>query len=148
MSPNLVIFYGFCLFYFSGGSSTFGAQMSLSEAADAILGTDDTKNGTGPNPSMMGNTGNFDTSPGAVAKNLLGKITMRKASIFSVSSIGSFVEKRSCSSTEELYPNGQKSKYIFCGNLYPFKGQGTNTLCEKKEQNVIGSCKFFYVTCG
>ena len=120
MPPNLVIFYGFCLFYFSGGSSTFGAQMSLSEAADAILGTDDTKNGTGPNPSMMGNTGNFDTSPGAVAKNLLGKITMRKASIFSVSSIGSFVEKRSCSSTEELYPNGQKSKYIFCGNFYPF----------------------------
>ena len=87
--------------------------MSLSEAADAILGTDhDGKNvNAGVNSSLMmsGGGGNFDTSPGAVAKNLLGKITMRKASIFSVSSIGSFVEKKSCSSTEELYPNG-KSK--------------------------------------
>ena len=66
--------------------------MSLSEAADAILGTseNDTKNSSNQhNSSMMGSHGhggNFDTSPGAVAKNLLGKITMRKASIFRSSS--------------------------------------------------------------
>ena len=82
--------------------------MSLSEAADAILGTDDSK-GRDHGGGSTGASVSFDASPGAVAKNLLGKITMRKASIFSVSSIGSFVEKKSCSSTEELYPNG-KSK--------------------------------------
>ena len=30
--------------------------------------------------------------------------------VSSVSSIGSFVEKKSCSSTEELYPNGKSKK--------------------------------------
>lgn len=88
--------------------STFGGQLSLSEAADAILGeSGDNKNhGLGLGASNVP----FDASPGAVAKNLLGKIAMRKASIFSVSSIGSFVEKKSCSSTEELYPNNGKSR--------------------------------------
>ena len=76
---------------------SLNTQMSLSEAADAILGND---NGGKPICS--------DTSPSAVAKNLLGKITMRKASILSASSIGSFVEKKSCSSTEELYPGRSK----------------------------------------
>lgn len=78
--------------------------MSLSEAADAILGSND--NGSTAKAICS------DTSPGAVAKNLLGKITMRKASILSVSSIGSFVEKKSCSSTEELYPGRSKCASI------------------------------------
>ena len=43
-------------------------------------------------------------SPGAVAKSLLGKFTMRKASVLSISSIGSFADRKSNSSTEELYP--------------------------------------------
>ena len=55
----------------------------------------------------------FDSSPGAVAKSLLGKFTMRKASILSISSIGSFnADRKSNSSTEELYPNSNKSKFL------------------------------------
>ena len=89
--------------------------MSLSDAADAILGTDDSKAAAAANHQGTSASSNatYDASPGAVAKNLLGKITMRKASIFSVSSIGSYVEKKSCSSTEEIYPvtaAGGKSK--------------------------------------
>lgn len=83
------------------GHSTFAAQTSLSEAADAILGA---------SGDEKGHAAAFDTSPGAVAKNLLGKFThMRKASILSGSSIGSFGEKKSNSSTEDLHANG-KSK--------------------------------------
>ena len=52
-------------------------------------------------------------SPGAVAKSLLGKFTMRKASVLSISSIGSFADRKSNSSTEELYPNGHKSEFFF-----------------------------------
>ena len=86
--------------------------MSLSDAADAILGTDDSKAAAAANHQGTSSNATYDASPGAVAKNLLGKITMRKASIFSVSSIGSYVEKKSCSSTEEIYPAtaGGKSK--------------------------------------
>ena len=51
-------------------------------------------------------------SPGAVAKSLLGKFTMRKASVLSISSIGSFADRKSNSSTEELYPNGNKSEFF------------------------------------
>lgn len=87
--------------------------MSLSDAADAILGVEDGKGvhpgGSGSGGATANGSAGFDTSPGAVAKNLLGKITMRKASIFSVSSIGSFVEKKSCSSTEELYPKNSRA---------------------------------------
>ena len=104
---------------FSGGLS-LNTQMSLSEAADAILGSND-------NGSTGGKAICSDTSPGAVAKNLLGKITMRKASILSVSSIGSFVEKKSCSSTEELYPG--RSKFTKC----PKKGRIST--CSKVPKN-------------
>jgi hypothetical protein len=84
--------------------------MSLSEAADAILNGDDGKH------DGRGGGSNFDTSPGAVAKNLLGKFTMRKASILSVSSVGSspgYGEKKCFSSLEELDPNRHfKSKIL------------------------------------
>ena len=47
--------------------------MSLSEAADAILGTDDITKTNNPGGASA-TSGTYDTSPGAVAKNLLGKI--------------------------------------------------------------------------
>ena len=92
-------------------------QTSLSEAADAILGVhgghgEDHRGGGHPPAGHNSSTERFDASPGAVAKNLLGKFTMRKASILSISSMGSFQDRKSNSSVEELYPNGNKSKYF------------------------------------
>ncbi len=54
----------------------------------------------------------FDTSPSSVAKNLLGKFNIRKASILSISSIGSspgYKDSKDFSSLEELYPNSAGS---------------------------------------
>ena len=99
------------------GHSTLVGQTSLSEAADAILGVhgghgEDHRGGGHPSAGHTSSTERFDASPGAVAKNLLGKFTMRKASILSISSMGSFQDRKSNSSVEELYPNGNKSKYF------------------------------------
>ena len=115
-------YYSFCIFLnftvnilFFTGIPALANQTSLSEAADAILGShsEDHRGGN----IHQGNTGSgserFDSSPGAVAKSLLGKFTMRKASILSISSIGSFnADRKSNSSTEELYPNSNKSKFF------------------------------------
>ena len=77
-----------------------------------------------PFPNYIGTTSDRlsdQLSPGAVAKSLLGKFTMRKASVLSISSIGSFADRKSNSSTEELYPNGNKSEFFFlCLKKYTY----------------------------
>ena len=118
MLNNFTIFlhipWFYCKYLFFTGIPALANQTSLSEAADAILGSHSEDHRGSMHPGTAGSgSERFDSSPGAVAKSLLGKFTMRKASILSISSIGSFnADRKSNSSTEELYPNSNKSKFL------------------------------------